>query len=48
MFLREVFRSGFEGEGTVLLLDHLEDSNGVSIGQPRDKSPALTGVGGSE
>lgn len=39
MLLWEVPRSCSEGEAAIILLGHLVDANGLSIGQPDNKSP---------
>ena len=41
VFLWEVLRSSFEAYSAVILFDHFEDSDGISIGQPGDKCPAV-------
>lgn len=41
MFLWKVLSSSFEGESAIILLDHFEDTDGVSIVQPGDKCPAV-------
>lgn len=43
MSLREILSSSFETERAVVLLTHLEDPDGLPVGQPCDE-----GSGGTE